>query len=82
MKNKKAQFGFTIVALFAGLLILGIFALIFKTQLTALFGSVGSIYKSRTFWILLILALVFVFRKFVLEVLMMILKLVRGILHV
>jgi hypothetical protein len=79
--NKKGFMGM-IALMFFGLIALLILALIFKKSLLELFGAFGNIYKSRTFWIILILGLVVVFRKFVLEVLMMILKLFRGILHV
>jgi len=82
INNKKGFLGFPIFLIFFGLLLLLILGIIFKDKLVELFGSFGSISKSKTFWILIIITLVIVFRKFVLEVLMMLLKFIRGLLHV
>lgn len=71
-----------ILALFLGVVAVLILALIFKGKLIELFGSFAGITKSKTFWIIIILTLAIVFRKFVLEILMWILKILKGVLRI
>lgn len=84
MKNKKGLFGFAmpILLIFFAILVLLVLIIIFKDRLVSLVESFTGLLKGPKIWIGITLVLVIVFRKFVLEVLMMILKLVRGILKI
>jgi hypothetical protein len=80
MKNKKGQF--MIGLIFFGVIVVLVLALVFKGKLLELFQGFMELTKSRTFWIVVILSLVIAFRKFVQEVLMWILKILKGVLKI
>lgn len=82
MKNKKGLFIMPVMVIFFAILVLLVLIIIFKDRLVGLLESFKGLLTGPKMWIGIALVFAFVFRKFVLEVLMMLLKLIRGVLKI
>jgi uncharacterized membrane protein (DUF485 family) len=78
-KDKKGLFALPLMIIFFGMLVMLVLVIIFKDRLVSLFETIGGLFQGKL-WIAITITLVIVFRKFVLELLMWILKIIRGIL--
>lgn len=82
LSNKKGLFGLPLLLIFLGLLVMLILILIFKDRLVGLLESFNGILSGKRMIWAIVLLLVIVFRKFVLEILMWILKILKGVLRI
>ena len=82
IKDKKGLFAMPILVIVFGLLVLLILVIIFKDRLVSLVESIAGFFKGPKLWISIAIVFIVIFRKFVLEVLMLLLKVVRGIFKI